>query len=996
MAVVKYTHLLLAATLGLAVPSAAHAADLGKNLAGEICRSSGALSAGETATIICGSSTESAGQLSVVPLGRSAPADPVQHKAFLEGLLTLPNADAACAAPQWFGHMAMRVCTLKSNSWPRVLVGQESGGNFYRGQGIPSLLPVLQKALAVDGHVATSTADSAAALQAMQSKLPSSIVQASGSSYGDYKKSIEAARLAAAADNYASAESHYRDALAVEQKLFGPNSIVVGQSLTELALQVSNQGRFAEAAALFHRAGPIIEGSADNDARARYDSYLALDAANQRHYADALDFARQATAARRAQIAAATKAAQTTDPSGGAASGISQGELSHDLRVEAAMALRVGDLASARAAAEEALWIVSEEPGLPLWWRSDTVALIGQINEQQGRVVAAEHDLRDARDLDTQIFGDTAPAALSNLRLAEFYTRQQLYAPALEAFRIAFKIAAKDPVTRNQIYSDDIVQFIAAETGSGASGDQIARDTEIFRTSQFASTGVADQTIARVAARRAAGNDALASLVTQLQKATADRNRAQVDLAAEMARPNDERNSDLEDGLNARLKLASATVDDLTNKVRQSYPDYAALAHPGAADLAAVQKQLASDDAMLFFIVGESSSYALVVRQNGFASVPLAIGRDALTADVADLRAAFVPALGRVPEFSLKNSYALYKALVAPAESKLAGVDHLIIVPGGPLSSLPLSLLVSQDPGDSHDYSNAAWLVRRFAISEVPSPRSLVTLKQEAASRKPAPRPFLGLGAPLFQGASGAAGAKALSDLSGACREAGPVSPNLLRALPPLPGTANEVKTIGAQIGGANATVLLGAQATEANLRSQPLGQYGVLYFATHGILPGEMHCESEPALALSPPMGTAATTATDGMLTASEIANLQLNADLVVLSACNTAETANGLGGGALEGLSDAFFAAGARAVLASHWEVPSAATATLMTGVFNRANRMRGVAEALRQSQLSLIAQGSTAHPFNWAAFTVIGDGQTLSAGVERSAQLTDAEHP
>jgi CHAT domain-containing protein len=829
----------------------------------------------------------------------------------------------------------------------------------------------------------------------MQARLPDGITQASGTSYGNYKQSIEAARLAAAADNYASAEAHYRDALAVEQKLFGPNSIVVCQTLTELALQVSNQGRFSEAASLLHRAGPIIEASADMDARARFDSYSALDAANQRHYDDALTFARQATAARRAQIAAATKASTASDPSGGAAAGISQGELSHDLRVEAAMALRVGDLASARAAAEEALWIVSEEPGLPLWWRSDTVALIGEINERQGRVVAAEHDLRDARDLDTQIFGETAPAALSNLRLAEFYTRQQLYAPALEAYRIAFNIAAKDPVTRNQIYADDIVQFITAETGNGASAEQAARDTEIFRTSQFASTGVADQTIARVAARRAAGNDALAGLVSQLQKATAERDRARVDLAAEMARPNDERDAELEDSLGAKLKLASANADDLAIKVRQSYPAYADLAHPGPSDLAAVQSRLTSNDAMVFFVIGEASSYALVVRQHGFSSVPLAIGRDALAADVADLRSAFVPALGRVPDFSLKNSYALYNVLFAPVESHLAGIDHLVIVPGGPLSSLPLSLLVSQDPGDSHDYASAAWLVKRFAISEVPSPRSLVALTQEAATHKPAPRPFLGLGAPLFQGASGAAGAKALSDLSGSCREAGPISPNLLRALPPLPGTAGEVQTVGARLGGGNATVLLGGQATEANLRAQALGQYSVLYFATHGILPGEMHCETEPALALSPPNG-AATTATDGMLTASEIANLQLNADLVVLSACNTAETENGLGGSALEGLSDAFFAAGARAVLASHWEVPSAATATLMTGVFDRNNRLRGVAEALRQSQLALIAQGSTAHPFNWAAFTVIGDGQTLSAGVERSAQLTDAGHP
>lgn len=992
---VKHTHILLAALLGLAATSAAHAADLGKNLAGESCKTSGTLAPGTPLSITCGGVTDTAGQLSVIPLGQSVPTDPAGHRAALEALLTLPSADANCGDEQWFGGMGLRVCTLKSGGWPRVLVGMESGGKFYRGEGIPSSLPVLQNAIATEGHIAIAAVDSNAALQAMRSKLPNGIEQASGVDFAGYKQSIESARLAAAADNYASAEASYRNALSLEQKLFGPNSIVVGQTLTELALQVSNQGRFSEAAALFRRASPIIEASSDNSARARFDSYSALDAANQRHYADALDFARQATAARRAGIAAATKANTSSDPSGASVAAISQGELAHDLRVQAAMALRVGDVASARAAAEEALWIVSEEPGLPLWWRSDTVALMGEINERQGRVVTAEHDLRDARDLDTQIFGNTAPTALSNLRLAEFYTRQQLYAPALDAYRIAFGIAAKDPITRGQIYSDDVVQFITADMGNGASAAQAARDTEIFRTSQFASMGVADQTIARVAAREAAGNSALASLVLQMQQAATDRDRAQVELAAEIARPNDERDADRERALDAKVKSASANADNLAIKVRQSYPAYADLAHPGPADLAAVQGQLSANDAMVFFVIGESSSYALVVRHDGFTAVPLAIGRDALASDVSDLRSAFVPALGRVPDFSLKSSYALYQVLFAPLESRLSGVDHIIVVPGGALSSLPLSLLVTQNPGDSHDYVNAAWLVKRYAISETPSPRALVSLKQEAAHHTPAPRAFLGLGAPLFQGASGAAGAKALSDLSGSCREAGPISPNLLRALPPLPGTAGEVQTVAARIGGANATVLLGGQATEANLRSQPLDQYNVLYFATHGILPGQMHCESEPALALSPPV-SAATTATDGMLTASEISGLRLNADLVVLSACNTAEAADGLGGSALEGLSDAFFAAGARAVLASHWEVPSAATATLMTGVFDRTNRLRGVAEALRQSQLSLIAQSSTAHPFNWAAFTVIGDGQALSAGVERSAQLNNAGHP
>jgi len=162
------------------------------------------------------------------------------------------------------------------------------------------------------------------------------------------------------------------------------------------------------------------------------------------------------------------------------------------------------------------------------------------------------------------------------------------------------------------------------------------------------------------------------------------------------------------------------------------------------------------------------------------------------------------------------------------------------------------------------------------------------------------------------------------------------------------------------------------------SLRARPLDQYRVLYFATHGLLPGELHCQTEPGLVLSPPAADAASADADGLLEASEVAALKLNADLVVLSACNTAASGDGrFGGDALEGLADAFFNAGARAVLASHWEVPSAETTQLMTGVFERygKDRMHSLAQALRQSQLALTGQAATAHPFNWAAFTLIG---------------------
>jgi len=181
---------------------------------------------------------------------------------------------------------------------------------------------------------------------------------------------------------------------------------------------------------------------------------------------------------------------------------------------------------------------------------------------------------------------------------------------------------------------------------------------------------------------------------------------------------------------------------------------------------------------------------------------------------------------------------------------------------------------------------------------------------------------------------------------------------------------------------GADAGALhIGADASEAVLRNQKLDQYRVLYFATHGLLPGELHCQGEPGLALSPPLVPAATRASDGLLESSEIAAFRLNADLVVLSACNTAEGGGHFGGDALSGMAESFFYAGARGVIASHWEVPSQETVALMTGMFERV-QAKGTAEALRQSQLALIDRADTAHPFNWAAFTLIGDGLTANA--------------
>jgi CHAT domain-containing protein len=439
------------------------------------------------------------------------------------------------------------------------------------------------------------------------------------------------------------------------------------------------------------------------------------------------------------------------------------------------------------------------------------------------------------------------------------------------------------------------------------------------------------------------------------------------------------------------VQASSARADSLLAQVKQQFPQYASLSNPGPAELKDVQAALGPREAMIVFVIGVNNSYGLLVTRDGLDVQQLKIGQADLDDDVADLRKAFMPALGRLPQFSLKTSNDLYQALIAPFEAKLASVDSLIVVPNGSIANLPLSLLVTEPPaGDGNDYAQAAWLVRRMAVSNMPSPRAFLSLRDEREHHAPAPRGFLGVANPAYAGTSGAAGAKALSALAVACRDEGPIDPALLRALPPLPETAGEVQTVAAHLGGGNPTILSGGNATEPELRAQALDQYAVVYFATHGILPGELHCAGEPGLALSPPSRPASSTASDGLLTASEIAQLKLNADLVVLSACNTAESGSANGGGSLEGLADSFFAAGARAVLASHWQVPSGATEHLMVGVFDRTGRGGSdLAQALRQSQLQLISQPATAHPFNWAAFTIIGDGETLAPANVQSAK-------
>ena len=196
-----------------------------------------------------------------------------------------------------------------------------------------------------------------------------------------------------------------------------------------------------------------------------------------------------------------------------------------------------------------------------------------------------------------------------------------------------------------------------------------------------------------------------------------------------------------------------------------------------------------------------------------------------------------------------------------------------------------------------------------------------------------------------------------------------------VRDLTRLPDTADELRTMASYLGADEGSIYLQDRATETVVKSLPLQDNRVVAFSTHGLVSGELALV-EPALVLTPP--EEGSEHDDGLLTASEIAQLNLDAEWVILSACNTA-SGDTKGAEGLSGLAKAFFYAGARALLVSHWPVESHSATALTQGMFEelKAHPELGRAEALRRSMLALVANDNYAHPAFWAPFVVVGEG-------------------
>ena len=432
-------------------------------------------------------------------------------------------------------------------------------------------------------------------------------------------------------------------------------------------------------------------------------------------------------------------------------------------------------------------------------------------------------------------------------------------------------------------------------------------------------------------------------------------------------------------------------------ELKGKMPDYSQLLETRSLGIDETQKLLRPQEALVSFYSTQNHTLVWAVPAQGQPAFHVAdLPRARVAELVAKLRKALDPSeadIGQVPTFDFSAAHELYQKLLAPIEAGWKNAKEVIIVPHGSLSELPFSVLVktAYQPNKSGvlfaDHAGAPWLIKDAAISYLPSLSALTSLRRGAPQS--AEKPFIGFGDPVFGSTTKATTALVSRGLvrRNSKDPTAPSKPSSnLELLQALPDTADEVRDIAKILGADEGRdVHLGRRATEQSVKTSDLTKYRVVMFATHGLVPGELPDLAQPALALSNPTVTGEKE--DGLLTLAEILGLQLKADWVVLSACNTA-SADGQAAEAVSGLGRAFFFAGAKALLVSHWPVETVSAKLLTTELFKRqsADAKMSRAQAMREASLDVMQQSakpergqpySYAHPMFWAPFVVVGDG-------------------
>jgi tetratricopeptide (TPR) repeat protein len=777
---------------------------------------------------------------------------------------------------------------------------------------------------------------------------------------------------------YAEAESLFKRALAIREKALGPDHADIAGNLTNLGLLYREQGRYAEAEALYKRALAILQKAFGPD---HPDVAVTLNNLAVLYKVQGLDD--QAEPLYKRALAIDEKLLGSDHP-----------EIAVDRDNLAGLYQEQGHGDQAEPLYRSALEIREKALGAEHPDVATSLSDLASLYVDERRYAEAEPLYQRAVAIREKALGSEHPDLAGSLdRLAYLYGAEGRYDEALADSSRAVAIDAKHLSRRSaeRFATADaerradrriFANYIAFAKGVAESdpGRRAALAAKTFRIAQQGQASSVARAVAGMTARFAAGGDALADAIGERQDLVGQWQTLDAAIVKVVTLPPAKRKPGEETALRAALDDAERRLDALDQRITAQFPDYAALSNPQPVAAEDAQALLGEGEALLLYLTTERGTWLWVVRHTGTALYPLSIEPNELADKVTALRAALDPERNSaLRPFPGADAYALYQAILAPAAAQLGGVHRLLVVPDGALESLPLSVLVTAPPehapADAADYRKLAWLVRDYAISVLPSVSSLAALRhpEKIAS---AASPFLGVGDPVLTAGQGETRGKTPAQLfRGTLADVDEV-----RKLPDLPETADELRTIAKTLGAREGDLLLGEEANEPALRLKALADYRVIEFATHGLLSGDLPGLAEPALVLTPP--ATATADNDGLLTASKIATLKLNADWVVLSACNTAGDDGTPDAEGLSGLAKAFFYAGARSVLVSHWQVPSKATLALTTRAFAELAKdpAIGRAEALRRAELAMLDPKNLpdfANPMFWAPFVIAGEG-------------------
>jgi CHAT domain-containing protein/tetratricopeptide (TPR) repeat protein len=805
------------------------------------------------------------------------------------------------------------------------------------------------------------------------------------------------------------------------EKKYGPNHRDVAGALNNLAQIYGSQGRDAEAEPLLKRAIAILDKAGLNSVEVAPElNNLAALYQRQERYAEAEPLFKRALAIRERSLGAAHP------------------DVGQSLNNLATLDEKLGRHADSEPLFKRALAIYEKAAGPEHPAVATLLNNIGQVEKVEGRYAEAEPLIKRSLAIREKVLGRDHPDVARSLNnLADLYERQGRYADAEPLYQRAVTIR------QNALGSDhpdlatslnnlaslyqtegrtaDALPIVESMIAGGRAqlrgalpvlfasgrqqlmpGDKALDDA--LNVVQRGTQSSAASAVNKLAVRLGAGNDRLAQLVRRDQDLAVEAETLDKAIVTAVSKERSKRDPAAEQRNRARLTAITGERAALQKTFAAEFPDYAALSNPLPMTAREIQALLSDNEAMVLFSVGEKESYVFAITRDGVDWKPVPLSADALSQKVAAFRRGLDiskvnDASGKSGLFDLALANELYATLLGPVENLVKDKSSLLVAPSGALTALPFHLLVTEKPAAAipeslAGYRDAAWLLKRQAISVLPAVSSLKASRM-FARRNESTKPMTGFGNPVFNpspdgtGDSRAAGkmvaiksasrALVTSAYTDFWQGAGVDRARLSAALPQLPDTADELNAVAKDLGVSAEDIHLGLDASETSVKRAPLADYGIVYFATHGLVAGDVKGVAEPSLVLSIPKQP--TEFDDGLLTSSEVAQLKLNADWVVLSACNTI-AGDKPGAEALSGLARSFFYAGARALLVSHWAVDSEAATRLTTSTFDRlkADRNLGRAEALRQAMLAYLNDSTSprnAYPAFWGPFALIGEG-------------------